>query len=169
MAAEEIVVVPVANPAALGLVAFGLTTVLLSLINAGVLPAGGDDVDVSYGLTRTAHRPRHLGPRDVGMRAHDRLQRSCFGHGAQIELARARCAEEADAIEQARHFTAATDVTALAITKLDGTAKGGVVLAVASQFKIPVKFIGVGEKADDLLVFNKHEFVDSLFSLNVSE
>jgi fused signal recognition particle receptor len=70
-----------------------------------------------------------------------------------------------NAIEQARHFTAATDVTALAITKLDGTAKGGVVLAVASQFKIPVKFIGTGEKMEDLLVFDKHEFVDSLFSL----
>lgn len=70
-----------------------------------------------------------------------------------------------NAVEQARQFTAATDVTALAITKLDGTAKGGVVLAIASQFKIPVKFIGVGEKVDDLLVFNKHEFVDSLFSL----
>src|SRR6476469_633638 len=70
-----------------------------------------------------------------------------------------------NAVEQARHFTAATDVTALAITKLDGTAKGGVVFAIASQFKIPVKFIGVGEKVDDLLVFNKHEFVDSLFNL----
>jgi fused signal recognition particle receptor len=70
-----------------------------------------------------------------------------------------------NAVEQARHFTAATDVSALAITKLDGTAKGGVVLAIASQFKIPVKFIGVGEKADDLLVFDKHEFVDSLFNL----
>jgi fused signal recognition particle receptor len=70
-----------------------------------------------------------------------------------------------NALEQARHFTAATDVTALAITKLDGTAKGGVVLAIANQFKIPVKFIGVGEKMEDLLVFNKHEFVDSLFSL----
>jgi fused signal recognition particle receptor len=70
-----------------------------------------------------------------------------------------------NALEQARHFTAATDVTALAITKLDGTAKGGVVLAIASQFKIPVKFIGVGEKMDDLLVFDKHEFVDSLFNL----
>ncbi|MDP4151745.1 MAG: signal recognition particle-docking protein FtsY [Bacteroidota bacterium] len=68
-----------------------------------------------------------------------------------------------NAIEQARQFTAATDVTALAITKLDGTAKGGVVLAIADQFKIPVKFIGVGEKMEDLLVFNKHEFVDSLF------
>jgi fused signal recognition particle receptor len=73
-----------------------------------------------------------------------------------------------NAVEQARHFTAATDVSALAITKLDGTAKGGVVLAIASQFKIPVKFIGVGEKADDLLVFNKHEFVDSLFNLERS-
>src|SRR5688572_11676610 len=70
-----------------------------------------------------------------------------------------------NALEQAKHFTAATDVTALAITKLDGTAKGGVVLAIANQFKIPVKFIGVGEKMEDLLVFNKHEFVDSLFSL----
>ena len=70
-----------------------------------------------------------------------------------------------NALEQARHFTAATDVTAIAITKLDGTAKGGVVLAIASQFKIPVKFIGVGEKMEDLLVFDKHEFVDSLFNL----
>ncbi|MDH7463053.1 signal recognition particle-docking protein FtsY [Chitinophagaceae bacterium 26-R-25] len=70
-----------------------------------------------------------------------------------------------NALEQAKHFTAATDVTALAITKLDGTAKGGVVLAIANQFKIPVKFIGVGEKMEDLLVFNKHEFVDSLFNL----
>lgn len=70
-----------------------------------------------------------------------------------------------NALEQAKHFTAATDVTALAITKLDGTAKGGVVLAIANQFKIPVKFIGVGEKMEDLLVFDKHEFVDTLFSL----
>lgn len=68
-----------------------------------------------------------------------------------------------NALEQARHFTATTEVTALAITKLDGTAKGGVVLAIADQFKIPVKFIGVGEKATDLLVFDKKEFVDSLF------
>lgn len=68
-----------------------------------------------------------------------------------------------NALEQARHFTAATDVSALAITKLDGTAKGGVVLAIASQFAIPVKFVGVGEKMEDLLVFNKHEFVDSIF------
>lgn len=67
-----------------------------------------------------------------------------------------------NALEQAKHFTAATDVTALAITKLDGTAKGGVVLAIADQFKIPVKFIGVGEKIEDLLIFDKHEFVDSL-------
>jgi fused signal recognition particle receptor len=70
-----------------------------------------------------------------------------------------------NALEQAKHFTAATDVTALAITKLDGTAKGGVVLAIANQFKIPVKFIGIGEKMEDLLVFDKHEFVDSLFNL----
>lgn len=71
-----------------------------------------------------------------------------------------------NALEQAKHFTATTDVSALAITKLDGTAKGGVVLAIAHQFKIPVKFIGVGEKMEDLLVFDKHEFVDSLFSLS---
>lgn len=70
-----------------------------------------------------------------------------------------------NALEQAKHFTAATDVTALAITKLDGTAKGGVVLAIANQFKIPVKFIGVGEKAEDLLVFDKQDFVDSLFNV----
>jgi fused signal recognition particle receptor len=72
-----------------------------------------------------------------------------------------------NALEQARHFTAATDVTSLAITKLDGTAKGGVVLAIASQFKIPVKYIGVGEKIDDLLLFDSHEFVDSLFKEQV--
>jgi fused signal recognition particle receptor len=74
-----------------------------------------------------------------------------------------------NALEQAKHFTAATDVTALAITKLDGTAKGGVVLAIANQFKIPVKFIGVGEKMEDLLLFDKHEFVDSLFSLDKAD
>ncbi len=68
-----------------------------------------------------------------------------------------------NALEQAKHFTAATDVSALAITKLDGTAKGGVVLAIANQFKIPVKFIGVGEKATDLLVFDKQQFVNGLF------
>ncbi len=70
-----------------------------------------------------------------------------------------------NALEQAKHFTAATEVTALAITKLDGTAKGGVVLAIANQFKIPVKYIGVGERMQDLQIFNKYEFVDSLFSL----
>ena len=70
-----------------------------------------------------------------------------------------------NALEQAKHFTATTDVTALTITKLDGTAKGGVVIAIADQFKIPVKFIGMGEKMEDLLVFDKHEFVDSLFNL----
>ena len=70
-----------------------------------------------------------------------------------------------NAIEQAKQFTAATSVTSLAITKLDGTAKGGVVLAIAHQFKIPVKYIGMGEKMEDLLIFDKDEFVDSLFSL----
>lgn len=71
-----------------------------------------------------------------------------------------------NALEQAKQFTAATHVTALAITKLDGTAKGGVVLAIANQFKIPVKYIGIGEKMDDLQLFNPKEFVNSLFSLN---
>ena len=68
-----------------------------------------------------------------------------------------------NAVEQARQFTATTDVSAISITKLDGTAKGGVVLAIANQFKIPVKYIGVGEKIDDLIIFDKHEFVKSLF------
>jgi len=69
-----------------------------------------------------------------------------------------------NAFEQARQFTAATEVTAMAITKLDGTAKGGVVIGISDQFRIPVKYIGIGEKLDDLQVFNRHEFVDSLFS-----
>ncbi len=71
-----------------------------------------------------------------------------------------------NAIEQAKHFTAATEVNALALTKLDGTAKGGVVIGISDQFKIPVKYIGVGEKMEDLQVFNKNEFVDSLFHAN---
>lgn len=68
-----------------------------------------------------------------------------------------------NAIEQAKQFTKATEVSAMAITKLDGTAKGGVVIGISDQFKIPVKFIGVGEGIEDLQVFNKYEFVDSLF------
>ncbi len=68
-----------------------------------------------------------------------------------------------NAIEQCKQFTAATDVNALALTKLDGTAKGGVVIGISDTFKIPVKYIGVGEKMEDLQVFNKNEFVDSLF------
>ena len=68
-----------------------------------------------------------------------------------------------NAVNQAREFTKATEVTSLAITKLDGTAKGGVVIGISDQFKIPVKYIGVGEGVDDLQVFNKMEFVDSLF------
>ncbi len=71
-----------------------------------------------------------------------------------------------NAVEQAKQFTAATEVTSLSITKLDGTAKGGVVLAIADQFKIPVKYIGVGEKIEDLILFDKDEFVDSLFKLS---
>lgn len=68
-----------------------------------------------------------------------------------------------NAIIQAREFTKATNVTGITITKLDGTAKGGVVIGISDEFKIPVKYIGVGEKVDDLQVFNKYEFVDSLF------
>ena len=71
-----------------------------------------------------------------------------------------------NALEQAKQFMAVTNVNALAITKLDGTAKGGVVLSIAHQCKIPVKYIGVGEQIKDLLLFDKDEFVDSLFSLN---
>jgi fused signal recognition particle receptor len=69
-----------------------------------------------------------------------------------------------NAFEQARQFTKATEVTSLAVTKLDGTAKGGVVIGISDQFQIPVKYIGVGEKIEDLQVFNKYEFVDSFFS-----
>ena len=68
-----------------------------------------------------------------------------------------------NAFEQAKQFTAATEVTALAITKLDGTAKGGVVIGISDEFKIPVRYIGVGEGIEDLQVFNKFEFVDSFF------
>ena len=68
-----------------------------------------------------------------------------------------------NAIEQCKEFTKATDVTALALTKLDGTAKGGVVIGISDQFKIPVRYIGVGEKIDDLRLFDKDEFVESLF------
>lgn len=68
-----------------------------------------------------------------------------------------------NAIEQATHFTAATDVTALALTKLDGTAKGGVAIGISDQFKVPIKYIGVGEGINQLQVFNKRAFVDSLF------
>ena len=68
-----------------------------------------------------------------------------------------------NAIEQAKQFTKATEVSSLCLTKLDGTAKGGVVIGISDQFKIPVRYIGIGEKMEDLQVFNKHEFVDSLF------
>jgi fused signal recognition particle receptor len=71
-----------------------------------------------------------------------------------------------NAFEQAKQFTLATEVTALAITKLDGTAKGGVVIGISNQFKIPVKYIGLGEKIEDLQIFHKKEFVNSLFGDN---
>lgn len=70
-----------------------------------------------------------------------------------------------NAFEQAKQFTKATEVTSLAVTKLDGTAKGGVVIGISNQFQIPVKYIGVGEGIEDLQVFNKYEFVDSFFKL----
>ena len=69
-----------------------------------------------------------------------------------------------NAFEQAKQFTKATEVSALALTKLDGTAKGGVVIGISDQFKIPVKYIGIGERMEDLQIFNRKEFVDSLFS-----
>ena len=68
-----------------------------------------------------------------------------------------------NALIQAKEFSKATDITSLAVTKLDGSAKGGVVIGIAEQFKIPVKFIGVGEQVDNLKVFSREEFVDSLF------
>jgi fused signal recognition particle receptor len=68
-----------------------------------------------------------------------------------------------NAIEQAKQFTEATDVNALALTKLDGTAKGGVIIGISDQFKVPVRYIGLGEQITDLQVFNPKAFVDSLF------
>lgn len=69
-----------------------------------------------------------------------------------------------NAFEQAMQFTLSTEVTALALTKLDGTAKGGVVIGISDQFKIPVKYIGVGEGIEDLQIFHRNQFVDSLFN-----
>lgn len=69
-----------------------------------------------------------------------------------------------NAYQQAKEFSRATDITSLAVTKLDGTAKGGVVIGIVDQFKVPIKFVGIGEGVDDLKVFNKREFVNSLFS-----
>ncbi len=74
-----------------------------------------------------------------------------------------------NAIEQAKHFTAATEVTSLALTKLDGTAKGGVAIGISDQFKIPIRYIGIGEQIDQLQVFNKRAFVDSLFKEQVGK
>jgi fused signal recognition particle receptor len=74
-----------------------------------------------------------------------------------------------NAFEQAKHFTSATNVSALAITKLDGTAKGGVVIGISDQLKIPVKYIGIGEKLDDLQIFSRYDFVDSLFNSKISD
>lgn len=71
-----------------------------------------------------------------------------------------------NAIEQAKQFTAATEVNALALTKLDGTAKGGVIIGISDMFKIPVRYIGLGEKAEDLQIFNREAFVETLFANN---
>jgi fused signal recognition particle receptor len=68
-----------------------------------------------------------------------------------------------NAFEQAKQFTNVTEITSLVVTKLDGTAKGGVVLGISDQFQIPIKFIGIGEKIEDLQIFDKKEFVDSFF------
>ena len=69
-----------------------------------------------------------------------------------------------NAFEQAKQFTSSTEVNAIALTKLDGTAKGGVVIGISDQFRIPVKYIGIGETIEDLQIFNRLEFVDSLFN-----
>ena len=90
------------------------------------------------------------------------LQPTRFGNGGR--RAHHHAAGGFDAFEQARQFTAATEVNALALTKLDGTAKGGVVIGISDQFRIPVKYIGVGEGVEDLQVFDRLEFVDSLFN-----
>jgi fused signal recognition particle receptor len=74
-----------------------------------------------------------------------------------------------NAFEQAKQFTKVTDVNALALTKLDGTAKGGVVIGISDQFKVPVKYIGIGEKIEDLQIFDRKEFVDSLFKHDIPE
>jgi fused signal recognition particle receptor len=71
-----------------------------------------------------------------------------------------------NAYEQAKQFSAATEVTSMAITKLDGSAKGGVVIGISDQFKIPVRYIGLGEKMEDLQPFNRREFVNTLFENN---
>ena len=71
-----------------------------------------------------------------------------------------------NAFEQAKQFSAVTQITSLAITKLDGTAKGGVVIGISDQLKVPVKYIGLGEKMEDLQLFNKSQFVDSLFKMD---
>lgn len=71
-----------------------------------------------------------------------------------------------NAYVQAQEFAKATDITALAVTKLDGTAKGGVVIGIVDRFKVPVKFVGIGEGVDDLKVFDKREFINSIFSVD---
>jgi fused signal recognition particle receptor len=73
-----------------------------------------------------------------------------------------------NAYEQAKQFSQATEINALAITKLDGTAKGGVVIGISDQMQIPVKYIGVGEKMEDLQIFDKHAFVDALFGTSLN-
>ena len=82
----------------------------------------------------------------------------------KIKALQTQLEQISQAFEQAKQFTKATEVTALALTKLDGTAKGGVVIGISDQFKIPVKYIGIGEKLEHLQIFRRREFVESLFS-----
>ena len=92
-----------------------------------------------------------------------RVMQKVVGHAPHDVLLVLDGSTGQNAFEQAREFTAATEVSCLAVTKLDGTAKGGVVIGISDQFQIPVKYIGVGEGIEDLQVFNKYEFVDSFF------
>jgi len=92
-----------------------------------------------------------------------RVMQKVVGHAPNEVLLVLDGSTGQNAFEQAKQFTAATEVTSLAVTKLDGTAKGGVVIGISDQFKVPVKYIGIGEKATDLQLFDKNEFVDSFF------
>ena len=93
----------------------------------------------------------------------DKKRKICAGYDADDVMLILDGSTGQNAFEQAKQFTKATEVTSMAITKLDGTAKGGVVIGISDQFKIPVRYIGLGEGMEDLQAFNRKEFVDSLF------